>query len=345
MEPDDTFNFNLLLAKALSNNEDEKNNTCLISNEPLEETHIKLGCSHTFNYGPLFKEVVIQKTIHNYLEVQKLNKYSIKCPYCRCVQKGILPIRPGFDSVKYVNYPSEYVMKTNNCSYIFLSGKKKNQICNRACHKKYCSQHQKIIEKRDLKLKEKKEKEEQKKKNKKNKEIYNELLHTKKTQKQLDSFFSNVSQTCTKVTTHPRKKSERPYFVHKCQHKFTKGKNKGKYCNNFMDCTGYSGDLSKSYPKYYEKYFCKTHAKSKKNKNAIKEIVYPNMVFIRDTNNNNIKDKDLIDKHYSKYSNSPNYEFVVANYTCDPSYFAFKKINVNIGDGNPENQIITSITI
>ena len=346
MNNDDTFNFNLLLAKALSDGENENNDTCLISNEPLEENHIKLNCSHTFNYGPLFKEIVIQKTIKNYLEVQKLDKYSMKCPYCRGIQKGILPPRTGFSSIKYVNYPMEYVMKTNKCSYTFVSGKKKNQICNKLCHEQYCTQHQKIIEKRAIKLKEKQQKEEQKKKNKKNKKnkkIYNELSHTKKTQKQLDSFFSNVSQTCTKVTTHPRKKSERPYFVHKCQHKFTKGKNKGKYCNNFMDCTGYSGDLSKSYPKYYEKYFCKTHAKSKKNKNAIKEIVYPNMVFIRDTNNNNIKDKDLIDKHYSKYSNSPNYEFVVANYTCDPCYFAFKKDYAKIS--SQENQIITSITI
>lgn len=326
MNIDDTFNFNLLLAKALSNTEDKKKNTCLISNETLEENHIKLCCSHTFNYGPLFKEIVVQKTIKNYMEVQKLNKYSIKCPYCRCIQKGILPMRPGFNSVKYVNYPSEYAMKSNNCSYIFLSGKKKNQICNRACHKQYCSQHIKILEKRELKLKEK---------NKKIKEIYNELSQTKKKQIQLDSFFE-AAQTCTAVSTHPQKKSEKPYFVHKCQHKITRGKNKGTFCSNNTDCTGYSEDLSKYYPKYYEKYFCKTHAK----KNIMKEIVNPDMVFIFETNNKYIKNKDLIDKHYSKYSASSNYEFIASD---DNSYFAFKKINNDVC--YPTNQIITTFTI
>lgn len=338
MNIDDTFNFNLLLATALSNDEDDKNNICLISNELLEKDHIKLDCSHCFNYGPLYNEIVIQKTKVNPLETQKIDKYSIKCPYCRYTQKGILPIRDGFKLVKYVNYPSEYIIKTNKCSYIYLSGKRKNNTCNKACHKQFCTQHERIMEKRKLKLKEK----EKNMKKKKKKEVYNELLHTKKTQKQLDSFFE-VSQTCTKVTTHPQKKSERPYFVHKCQHIITKGKNKGKYCNNFMDCTGYYWVLNKSYPKYYEKYFCKNHAKSKKNKSTMIEILYPDMVFIRDTNNNNIKDKDLIDKHYSKYSNSPNYEFVVSNYTCDPCYFAFKKNNDKIC--SQENEIITSITI
>jgi hypothetical protein len=317
MNNDETFNFNLLLAKALSNGENEKNDTCLISNEPLEENHIKLSCSHTFNYGPLFKEIVIQKTIKNYLEVQKVDKYSMKCPYCRGIQKGILPMRTGFSSIKYVNSPSEYVMKTNICSYVFASGKKKNQICNRACHKKYCNQHQKIIEKRALKLK--------------------ELSHTKKEQTKLDSFFK-LSQICTKVTTHPQKKSKKPYFIHRCQHKITKGKNKGTFCSNNMDCTGYSEDLSKYYPKYYEKYFCKTHAK----KNIMKEIVNPDMVFIFETNNKYIKNNKNIYKYYYKFWNSDNYEFIASD-NNNPSYFAFKKTNNNVS--TPENQIITSFTI
>ena len=132
MSVDDTFNFNLLLAKALTDEKSDDNNICLISNEPLNEKHIKLDCSHCFNYGPLYYEIVIQKTKINPLETQKIDKYSIKCPYCRYTQKGILPIRHGFKLVKYVNYPTEYVMKTNKCSYVFLSGKKKNQVCNKS---------------------------------------------------------------------------------------------------------------------------------------------------------------------------------------------------------------------
>ena len=323
MSVDDTFNFNLLLAKALSDEKDEDNTVCLISNELLEKDHIKLDCSHCFNYGPLYNEIVIQKTKMNPLETQKIDKYSIKCPYCRYTQKGILPIRDGYKLIKYVNYPSEYVIKTNKCSYVFLSGKRKNQICNKSCHETYCPQHEKIMEKRLLKQK----------------TIQKNKI--KEIQPQLSSFFK-INETCKKVDTHPLKCLNEFKFIHKCQHKFTKGKNKGGFCMNDMDCTGYSGDFSKSYPKYYEKYFCKTHSKSKKNKNAMKEIVYPDMVFIFDSSNNYIKDKDLINKYYSKYSQSDHYEFIPSD-SYNPSYFAFKKDNDKIC--SQENEIITSIMI
>ena len=325
MSTNDTFNFNLLLAKALKSDENVENieeNCCLISNETLEKNHIKLNCGHCFNYRPLYNEVITQKVKVNYLETQKIGRFSIKCPYCRYNQKGLLPIREGFKLVKYVNYPKSHVMKTKNCIYKFLSGKKKNQACGKKCHDKYCDKHKTIMDKRILKNK--------------MKEI------NKDNQSHLDSFF-NIPEICKKVNTHPVKSLNSFKFTHQCQHKFTKGKNKGSFCTNKMDCTGYSEDFTESYPKYYEKYYCKKHAKSKKNKNAMKEIVYPDIVLIRDTNNNNIKDKDLIDKHYSKYSNSPNYEFVVANYTCDPHYFAFKKDNDKICP--QENQIISSISI
>tara|TARA_B100001059_G_C17839497_1_gene591026 strand:+ start:13030 stop:14001 length:972 start_codon:yes stop_codon:yes gene_type:complete len=323
MSVDDTFNFNLLLAKALTDEKSDDNNICLISNEPLNEKHIKLDCSHCFNYGPLYYEIVIQKTKINPLETQKIDKYSIKCPYCRYTQKGILPIRHGFKLVKYVNYPTEYVMKTNKCSYVFLSGKKKNQVCNKSCHKTYCIQHAKIMEKRLLK----------------HKTIQKSKI--KEIQPQLSSFF-DMNKTCKRVDTHPVISLNNFKFTHLCQHKFTKGKNKGNFCNNKMNCTGYSTDLNKSYPKYYEKYFCKTHAKSKKNKNAIIEIVCPDIVFIFDSSNNYIKDKDLIDKYYSKYSQSDHYEFIPSD-SYNPSYFAFKKDNDKICP--QENQIISSVSI
>ncbi len=245
MSVDDTFNFNLLLAKALSDEKDEDNTVCLISNELLEKDHIKLDCSHCFNYGPLYNEIVIQKTKMNPLETQKIDKYSIKCPYCRYTQKGILPIRDGYKLIKCVNYPSEYVIKTNKCSYVFLSGKRKNQICNKSCHETYCTQHAKIMEKRLLKQKTK------------------QKGKVKEIQPQLSLFFK-INGTCKKVNTHPVKCLNSFKFIHKCQHKFTKGKNKGSFCTNKMDCTGYSEDFTESYPKYYEKYYCKTHAKSKK---------------------------------------------------------------------------------
>ncbi len=57
-------NFNDLLMEAICDEKDENANvTCLISNVPLEEYHIKLDCNHGFNYTPLFKEIVRQKKI------------------------------------------------------------------------------------------------------------------------------------------------------------------------------------------------------------------------------------------------------------------------------------------
>ena len=37
------------------------NNTCLITNEPLGKNKITLPCNHSFNYLPLYKEVCKQK--------------------------------------------------------------------------------------------------------------------------------------------------------------------------------------------------------------------------------------------------------------------------------------------
>ena len=35
----------------------EEENICLISNLPLDDTHITLKCGHKFNYKPLFNDI------------------------------------------------------------------------------------------------------------------------------------------------------------------------------------------------------------------------------------------------------------------------------------------------
>ena len=91
--------FHKLLMQELSNDSiDNFDNICLISNEPLEKDHITFTCKHKFNYIPIFNEIIRQKhhIIHrkyNNLEVQKLTKFQMKCPYCRKIQNGILPLK------------------------------------------------------------------------------------------------------------------------------------------------------------------------------------------------------------------------------------------------------------
>jgi hypothetical protein len=64
---------------------------CLITDEPLVDLSVELNCGHSFNYEPLYKEVCLQKTGKNYLEISKLSFNEMKCPYCRKIQRGLLP--------------------------------------------------------------------------------------------------------------------------------------------------------------------------------------------------------------------------------------------------------------
>ena len=54
---------NKLLNKENVKNENVKNeeNICLISNEELTDNFVKLNCGHSFNYLPLYKDLVNQK--------------------------------------------------------------------------------------------------------------------------------------------------------------------------------------------------------------------------------------------------------------------------------------------
>ena len=57
--------FNDLLFSSLDQEEDTLENTqiCLISQEPLTKTHVKLTCSHQFNYQFIYNEVYNQLQI------------------------------------------------------------------------------------------------------------------------------------------------------------------------------------------------------------------------------------------------------------------------------------------
>ena len=142
--------FNELLKNSLENSDsdDDNEDICLISHEPLSPDHIKLSCSHKFNYKHIYKEVIQQKSGKNLLEIQKLKKFQFKCPYCRNIENGVLFWNPNFSQIEGVNWPPSQFIKPNFCKYTFKSGKKKNMLCNRKCSNDYCTTHQKIMDNR-----------------------------------------------------------------------------------------------------------------------------------------------------------------------------------------------------
>lgn len=218
----DTNNFNNELMKMLQESYDKNNEsveTCLISGEPLEENFVTLECSHKFNYKDIYNEVHKQKTQPWHSEINKVKITQLKCPYCRNIQTGLLPYREGYLKVKYVNWPPALMMLPDTCSYIFASGKRKGQTCNKKCNGKYCVSHETIMLRREKKQleKEKKKLEKQKKKNKKKLDKIKAEMKEK-----LDSLSPaminlvlSTPNICPVVT---------------CAYKFKKGKNKGENC-------------------------------------------------------------------------------------------------------------------
>ncbi len=145
------FDFYEELNKKLSTKSSAKSqeiSTCLISGNPLNTTAITLNCGHSFNYGPLFNDLVCYKYdrpqgYYSYSDNLNLREYQLRCPYCRQIQENLLPYLPDIESrrVKGVNYPMVYSMGNNRCSYIFKSGKNKGKTCGKKCYRSMCNQH------------------------------------------------------------------------------------------------------------------------------------------------------------------------------------------------------------
>ena len=97
------INFYEELYKSLDNHnhegdslESEEKNNCLITGEKLVENFVQLKCGHSFNYLPLYNDILNHKKKFNHKESGKsvLSKNQIRCPYCRNVQNEILPFYP-----------------------------------------------------------------------------------------------------------------------------------------------------------------------------------------------------------------------------------------------------------
>jgi len=83
------------LYKSLDDIDDEsdENQVCLITDEPLKEYFVKLDCGHSFNYIPLYNDIVAHKKKFNNMEssTKVLSSNQIRCPYCRNIQNNLLP--------------------------------------------------------------------------------------------------------------------------------------------------------------------------------------------------------------------------------------------------------------
>ena len=130
------------------NKEDDSDdeNICLINYDKLLDNYITLTCGHRFNYIPLYKEIINQKShrLHH-----RLRPYHIKCPFCRNVHAYILPYikMDGVEKIDGVNSPDKYALLQNKCQYIPKSGKNKKVMCNARCFHTYCTRHIRYISK------------------------------------------------------------------------------------------------------------------------------------------------------------------------------------------------------
>jgi len=93
--------------------DDINENICLITQSQLEEDCVQLKCSHSFNYGPLFYDILNHKQKFNKLEKKSLKVNEIRCPYCRNIEDNLLPHNPSFPSVHGVNIFDETIYLSN----------------------------------------------------------------------------------------------------------------------------------------------------------------------------------------------------------------------------------------
>jgi hypothetical protein len=161
---EDGIHFYDELKKSANSILDVEDDRCLISNQALiVDQTVTMECGHKFNYVPLFLDLVNHKRKFNSMERTILKTIEIRCPYCRHIQKNLLPYQdlPGVEKVHGVNYvndlislivqPSDKVFK-GKCAYHSLiqqtSGVWETVSClnNYVLHvdmldKDYCSFH------------------------------------------------------------------------------------------------------------------------------------------------------------------------------------------------------------
>lgn len=164
----------------------EEENLCLITNTCLTENFVKLKCGHSFNYLPLYKDILNHKNKFNHMEIKDavLKISQIRCPYCRTIHNNLIPFieMAGVEKKHGVNFFDEnyekYLHKfIGECCYLttniyFDASKEEDIITNpKTCKclnnevikikedgKDYCSYHKYLAQKQFCKEKLLKEK-------------------------------------------------------------------------------------------------------------------------------------------------------------------------------------------
>lgn len=152
------MNTQFFLNEINNSDSDDDMNLCLIHSTPLTKNYITLPCNHSFNNEPLVDAVIHQKST-NFLNVLKLGKHQIQCPYCRTIHNKLLPFIPSEKHpvpIKNVNSPETLCMDFSPCEWVYKSGKNKNKRC---CSNGYegdrgifCKKHHKMMEKTEVLL-------------------------------------------------------------------------------------------------------------------------------------------------------------------------------------------------
>ena len=144
-----------------NNIDDSAMQVCLISNAPLIKHFVELECKHTFNYVPLFKDLVNHKTKFSSLDTHRLKVNEIRCPYCRNKQGNLLPYieELGLPKEHGVNWINMDLMSTSNVVDLKLgqccwgNGYECNAIhvlTNGSTNLDYCYYHYKLTAKKLL---------------------------------------------------------------------------------------------------------------------------------------------------------------------------------------------------
>jgi uncharacterized Zn finger protein (UPF0148 family) len=251
------INFYEELYKSLDEAEDKNDDSaCLITNLPLTNYHISLECGHKFNYEPLYNDILNHKTKFNTMERCLLKTNEIRCPYCRTVQKTLLPYYEelGLQKIHGVNYIDEikqiheYSCMNSGCKWetgiccfeVFDLTKNSIAQCDNTqvvlvepTGKKYCQYHRytaqkQFIAKKKLELRQKQKLEKMnaklnaKMEAKKEKELAKENA---KKQKLEDKIKNKISYSLGENIIVSSTNS-----MNQCNQIFKTGKNKGKNC-------------------------------------------------------------------------------------------------------------------
>jgi hypothetical protein len=251
------------LYKSLDEEEGENDiGVCLITDNPLTAHSVTMDCGHKFNYEPLYNDILNHKKKYNNMERCILKTMEIRCPYCRKVQKNLLPYYEelGLGKVHGVNYIDELIQIKESTGYsnkwehgvccfewfdpsqnIAIPCKNTQVMLVEPTGKKYCYHHRYIAQKQfiakkklELREKQKMEKMNAKLEAKKEKEVEKANIKKQKLEEKLKLKEENAKKPrTTKNNTHNLNEnvivsSENP--LNKCNQLLKTGLNKGQQC-------------------------------------------------------------------------------------------------------------------